>query len=78
MEKLDYSRQLAGVLLFGAPITYILAVVHTWNGTASVMVKLLICLTLDVFLAAIWPITWIFWIAFHLFGQNTPLRLLLG
>ena len=64
--------------IVAGPITYILNVVDTWRGSASVVVKLIINLTLDAFLAAIWPITWMLWIIYHLNGKSTPLRLLFG
>ncbi len=60
------------------PVTYILNVVDTWRGSASVMVKILINLTLDALLAAIWPITWFLCIIMHLNGKSTPLRILFG
>jgi hypothetical protein len=66
------------VWAFAGPVTYVLLVVDTWRGTASIVVKLLICITLDVFLGAIWPITWILWIAMHFLGRHTPLQLLFG
>ncbi|WP_162683142.1 hypothetical protein [Rhodobacteraceae bacterium DSL-40] len=64
--------------LFGGPITYIISVVETWSGTTSIFVKILISLTLDAFLAAIWPFTWAIWIVMHIFGGNTPLSTVLG
>jgi hypothetical protein len=66
-------------LVLGTPITFIINVVHTWQGKASVPVKLLINLTLDAFLAAIWPITWCLWLVYELSGwQKTPLSTVLG
>jgi len=64
--------------VIAGPVTYILNVVDTWQGNSSIIVKLLINLTLDAFLAAIWPVTWVLWIVLHLSGQHTPLRLLFG
>lgn len=60
------------------PVTYILSIVDTWQGQSSVLVKLLVSLTLDAFLAAIWPITWILWVVMYSFGQHTPLNLIFG
>ena len=64
--------------VLGGPVTYALLVAHTWQGGASIFVKLLINVTLDAALAAIWPITWGLWVVFHLLGQDTPLRMLFG
>jgi hypothetical protein len=58
------------------PVTYILNVVDTWHSRASVPVKLLMNLTLDVFGAAIWPFTWIWWMIDAAIGNHTPLSLL--
>lgn len=70
----------AGVVLWGlaGPITYIISVVDTWSARSSVLVKILVSLTLDAILAAIWPITWIIWLILHLAGNETPLRSVLG
>jgi hypothetical protein len=56
------------------PVTYILLVVDTWRGNASVIWKLFLCLTVDAFLAALWPLTWIFWGVQHYLGHDTPLH----
>ncbi|AWC21812.1 hypothetical protein CO731_01265 [Aminobacter sp. MSH1] len=67
-----------GILfMLGGPITYILNVVDTWQGSASVVVKLLINLTLDAVLAFIWPITWVIWLIMYIAGSDpTPARVL--
>jgi hypothetical protein len=62
----------------GGPVTYIINVVDTWGGRSSVFVKLLINLPIDAVLAAIWPITWIIWIAQEMAGGVTPLTRVLG
>ncbi len=82
MQKL--KELIAGILggAFGlawvvaGPITFILGVVDTWQGSSSAIVKILVSLTLDTFLAAIWPITWLLWFVFRLGGSHTPLDLL--
>lgn len=61
-----------------APITYIINVVDTWQGRASVFVKILINLTLDALLAAMWPITWALWIIQEMAGGRTPITTVLG
>jgi len=58
------------------PVTYILSVVDTWHSHASVVMKLVLSLTLDVFAASIWPGTWIAWAIWHFTGSHTPLDLL--
>ncbi|SMH36040.1 hypothetical protein [Mesorhizobium australicum] len=68
----------AMVFSFAAPVTYILNVVDTWQGDSAVWLKLLINLTMDAVLAAIWPITWILWIVMELTGSSTPLSRVLG
>lgn len=60
------------------PITYILAVVHTWHSKMAVIGKIAVNLTLDAILAVVWPVTWLIWTVRHLGGADTPLRLLLG
>lgn len=72
------SAPLGVVFMLGGPITYIINVVDTWQGHSSVVVKLLINLTLDAFLAVIWPITWLLWILMHVTGNDTPLSRVLG
>jgi hypothetical protein len=62
--------------VIATPLTFILNVIETWHGTASVPVKLLVNVTLDAFLAAIWPITWILWVVGAWLGYPTPLSLL--
>jgi hypothetical protein len=64
METLKGLLMLPLVILWmlAGPVTFILGVVETWHGTASVPVKLLINVTIDVFLAGIWPITWALWV----------------
>ena len=61
-----------------SPVTYILAVVHTWHGTGSVPWKLFLNLTIDMAISAIWPVAWTTWAIMHYMGHNTPLRLLFG
>ncbi len=54
-------------------ITYIINVVDTWRSGGSALINILINLTLDAFLAAIWPVTWILWIFHHYVGKSSPL-----
>lgn len=79
-EALKNTFGVAGAIVFSfaAPVTYILNVVDTWQGDSAVWVKLLINLTLDAFLAAIWPITWGLWTIMELTGNSTPLSRVLG
>lgn len=63
------------IWLLGGPITYLLLLIDTWQGHGSVFIKILITVTLDAFLAMIWPITWVIWTVTHLGGGATPLRL---
>ena len=73
------SAPIAVVWFLAGPITYIICVVDTWSGSANIFVKILISLTLDAFLAAIWPITWVLWIVQEfLFRNDTPLSTVLG
>jgi hypothetical protein len=55
-----------------------LNIVDTWQGHASVVVKILINLTLDAVLAFIWPITWAIWLFKYMSGGETPLTTVLG
>lgn len=66
------------VFMFGGPITYILLIVDTWQSNVGVLGKLAMSLTLDVILAAIWPITWIIWIITYATGGDSPLTSVLG
>ena len=63
---------------FAGPVTYILLVVDTWKGHSSIFIKIVMNLTLDAVLAAIWPITWIFWLVEHFQGGSTPIKTVLG
>ena len=62
--------------MFAGPATYVLSIVDTWRGHEAGWIKLLISLSLDIFLSAIWPITWVFWGVHAWLGDPTPLRLL--
>jgi hypothetical protein len=77
MDTLKGSLLLPGAILWmlAGPLTFILSVVETWQGSASVPVKLLVSLTLDPFLAVIWPITWAMWSVQAWLGEQTPLDL---
>lgn len=66
------------IWVLGGPVTYIINVVDTWEGRSSVFAKILINLTIDAVLAAIWPITWMIWIAQEMAGGQTPLSRILG
>lgn len=66
------------VFMIAAPLTFILGVVDTWSSNSAVWVKILISLTLDAFLAAIWPVTWVIWFLMHAMGNSTPLSTVLG
>jgi hypothetical protein len=77
MERL-LAGTLAVVSALGIPVTYIINVVDTWHGPLSPIFKIAINLTLDAFLAGIWPITWVLWGVEHLMGQPTPLQSVFG
>jgi hypothetical protein len=62
----------------GAPATFIVGVLDTWSTGGPAWLNLLINLTIDMFLAAIWPITWGLWLAMHAVGQSTPLQTVFG
>jgi hypothetical protein len=64
--------------MLAGPVTFILSVVETWHGTASVPVKLLINVTFDAFLAGIWPITWALWGIQTWLGHPSPINLVFG
>ena len=77
MNTLKGALPVPGVILWmlGGLVTFILSVVETWQGSASLPLKLVVSVTLDVFLAGIWPITWALWCVQAWLGQNTPLDL---
>jgi hypothetical protein len=66
------------VWMLAGPITYIICVVDTWSGRSEVWLKIVINLTLDAFLAFIWPITWMLWGVMYLAGAESPLTRALG
>jgi len=66
------------IFMLGSPVTYIISVVDTWSTRAPVLFKILINLTIDAFLALIWPITWALWTLLHLMGRDTPLSTVFG
>ena len=59
--------------MFAGPITYILLVVETWQSQRGAMMKIVVNLTFDVVLAAVWPLTWIIWLFSELLGVGSPL-----
>jgi len=68
-----------GILyLIAGPVTYIICVVDTWSGSSTVVVKLLVNLTIDAFLAFIWPLTWIVWLLQEAFGGTSPIEVVFG
>ncbi|AZO40051.1 MAG: hypothetical protein E5W64_01430 [Mesorhizobium sp.] len=78
MLKNIMSAPLGLLFMLGGPITYVMNVVDTWQGHASVVVKILINLSLDAMLAFIWPITWAIWLFKYMAGAETPLTTVLG
>ena len=66
------------MFLFAGPITYIIGVIDTWQGNASVLVKILIALSIDAFLAMIWPVTWTLWMIMYFLGKDSPISTVLG
>lgn len=80
MESLKalIAAPLGLAFMLGGPVTYILLVVDTWQDGGSVLLNLLISLTLDIFLAAIWPITWLLWFLWEAMGWGSPLSRVLG
>lgn len=73
-----FSGVFGTILWVAGAVTYIINLIETWSGDASVWMKILISVTLDWFLAAIWPIMWIIWIIMHLAGKATPLSTVFG
>ena len=65
------------VVLCG-PVTYAINVASTWQSGISFWGKLLLSLTLDPALAAIWPVTWLAWLVMYWTGLETPLTSVLG
>jgi hypothetical protein len=83
VAPMEAIRQALGVpvtvaFMLGAPVTYILAVVDTWQSGGNAFLNIVINLTLDVFLAAIWPITWLLWFFWEMMGWGSPLSRVLG
>ena len=62
----------------GGAATLVLNVVATWRSDSFVVVKLLTNVTIDIFLAAWWPVTWAIWSFQLLLGYPTALDLVLG
>lgn len=64
-----------GIALFSVmgPATWIINLIDTWTSGASVLVKILLSLTIDAFLAMIWPITWLLWLGEALVGHESSL-----
>jgi hypothetical protein len=66
------------IYMVAGPVTFVLNVIDTWQQQIPVWAKLLVNLTLDAFLAMIWPVTWVLWIILEIFGRETPLSTVLG
>jgi hypothetical protein len=69
---------MAALWLFGGPITYAILLVDTWQRNVGVLPKIVISLSFDIALAAIWPITWLLWLGSELLGWGSPLSHVLG
>ena len=61
----------------GGAATLVLNVVATWRSDSFVVVKLLTNVTIDIFLAAWWPVTWAVWSVQLFLGYPTPLDVVL-
>ena len=59
----------------GGATTFLLNIIATWSGDASLPVKLITNATVDPLLAAWWPITWALWGVLFLLGYPTKLDL---
>lgn len=69
-----------GWLIFMAmmPVTYVIGIIHTWSSGGSTLWKIFMSVSFDVFMAVIWPGTWVVWIVKHLAGGWTPLQSVFG
>ena len=59
----------------GGATTFLLNIIATWSGDASLPVKLITNATVDPLLAAWWPLTWAVWGVLFLLGYPTTLDL---
>jgi hypothetical protein len=46
-------------------VTYGVNIVNTWNGGGNLLIKIINSLTLDVFIATIWPYKWAYFLITH-------------
>lgn len=78
--KALFGLPFAIIFWIAGPVTYILLIVDTWQTRSSTLLKIVISLTLDAFMAAIWPITWLIWLFQYAIAKSytTPLTTVLG
>jgi hypothetical protein len=69
---------IALLYLLASPVTYVLAVVQTWQSSSSFLWKILMSVTVDAILAGVWPVTWVVWIVGQQLGMTTPIETVLG
>jgi hypothetical protein len=74
-----YLRVSLGIIWAFAPtITYVLAVIDTWQTGKTAAYKISLNITLDIICAAFWPITWIYWLWKYRTGKSSPIARLFG
>jgi hypothetical protein len=64
--------------MLAGPVTYIVSVLDTWHRGGSPIANIIMNLTVDAFLGAFWPLTWVLWGIYYLTGHHTPFGYLLG
>jgi len=78
-EKAKESGLLSvGVVLailsaIAVPTTWILALLDTWRSDAPLVGKIFVTVTIDGLMAAVWPVTWAYWLLAHFMGWQTAL-----
>lgn len=78
MLKVAMATPFAIIWMFAGPITYIILIIDTWQSKSNVLIKFAINLTLDAFLAVIWPITWVIWLVSETLDIGSSLSRVLG
>lgn len=69
---------LTAAFALAGPATYIISLIETWQAGSSILLKVVLSLTVDIFLAMIWPVTWLMWAGHLLIFEGGPLRSVLG
>ena len=73
-----FSALAALTYALAVPFTWAVSIVDTWNSSWNVPMKIILSLSWDAFVGAVWPMAWTAWLLLHWAGVSTPMRAIAG